>query len=47
MEYLNPFLQVHREETKEFLQWAMQYNEVIKNIIHKLNKLHFYYYIKM
>jgi hypothetical protein len=33
MEFLNPFLQVHREETKEFLQWAMQYDENENEII--------------
>jgi len=27
MEYLNPFLQVHREETRDFLQWAISYKD--------------------
>eukprot|EP00833_Pecoramyces_ruminatium_P005916 jgi/Orpsp1_1/1179948/evm.model.c7180000071512.1 len=37
MEYLNPFLQVHREETKEFLQWAMQFDENENNVINPVS----------
>jgi len=36
MEYLNPFLQVHREEAREFLQWAMSFDEV--KFFRKYNK---------